>query len=249
MPAGFEAFYENRNYRRFKPYLFNYRLRKRKIGRFLKHPRGPVLDIGCGIAPMAPDRVRALLGDKSFAAMKWMNENGHRPVVLDITRMGLQSNSVSTIICSEVLEHIDDDQLALREIFRVLKPGGDLILTVPMHRHYWRRDDEIVGHYRRYESGSLLRDLKTNGFHVVATAKVGSVCERYLTLATVLLFLKTEKISSQRGQVFIWFFDVANRVLARLLEAASFFSPRILNSVGLFYCRKLNLAEPTPRSR
>jgi SAM-dependent methyltransferase len=50
----------------------------------------------------------------------------------DITAMGYGNNSFDLIICSHVLEHIPDDRLAMRELFRVLKPGGTAILQVPI---------------------------------------------------------------------------------------------------------------------
>lgn len=51
---------------------------------------------------------------------------------LDITRLPLQSASVDVIICSHVLEHIPDDRQAMRELYRVLRPGGWAVLQVPL---------------------------------------------------------------------------------------------------------------------
>lgn len=238
MSARFESFYDNPSYRRYKKYLFNYLLRKKKISAFLEPEDAPVLDIGCGIAPMAPEGVNAFLGDKSFVAMKAMSTDGQRPVVLDIKSLGIQSNSVAAVICSEVLEHIDDDRQALKEIHRVLKPAGRLVVTVPLHRHYWRRDDEIVGHHRRYELDQLIDALRAAGFEVVQTAKVGSFFERYLTLAAVLAFLRTNQSEREMGALSLRLFIIANQALAHLLALASFLSPQKLTSVGLIYCRK-----------
>src|SRR5207248_5823327 len=135
MTADFTVFYENPNYRQYKRHLFNYLLRKRKIGAFLRQARSPILDIGGGIAPMAPDGSDAYLSDYSFTAMKVMRRDGHRSIVLDVQNLGIKTNSIATVICSEVLEHIDQDAQAIREIHRVLRPDGRLILTVPLHHH------------------------------------------------------------------------------------------------------------------
>ncbi len=64
---------------------------------------------------------------------------GHLPDItltqLNIYRLPFADNSFDAVVLSEVLEHIDDDQRGLRELFRVLKPGGVLVITVP-HANY-----------------------------------------------------------------------------------------------------------------
>ena len=51
---------------------------------------------------------------------------------MDITNIALPDNSFDVIICSHVLEHVPDDRLAMRELFRVLRPNGFAILQVPI---------------------------------------------------------------------------------------------------------------------
>jgi SAM-dependent methyltransferase len=50
----------------------------------------------------------------------------------DITRLGLATGSFDAILCVHVLEHIEDDRLAICELYRVLKPGGFAVLQVPL---------------------------------------------------------------------------------------------------------------------
>ena len=73
------------------------------------------------------------------------NISGDCDLILDVTNMSsISDNTVDTIVCISVLEHIFDYQQALAEIERVLKPGGKLLLTVPfgfpIHDKidYWR---------------------------------------------------------------------------------------------------------------
>jgi SAM-dependent methyltransferase len=54
-----------------------------------------------------------------------------------------------------VLEHIEDDGGALREVARVLRPGGTLLATVPAFGWMWGAQDEISHHFRRYTAGEL----------------------------------------------------------------------------------------------
>lgn len=66
----------------------------------------------------------------------------------------------------DVLEHIDDDNLALQQIHGALKPGGSTILTVPQHPSMWSRMDEYAHHKRRYTRAELLEKMRAVGFEV-----------------------------------------------------------------------------------
>ncbi|MDD9936390.1 MAG: class I SAM-dependent methyltransferase [Myxococcales bacterium] len=67
----------------------------------------------------------------------------------------------------DVLEHIDDDQLALHNVAEMLRPGGLVLLTVPAHRLLWSRFDELNYHRRRYSKRTLAGLLKHTGFDVL----------------------------------------------------------------------------------
>lgn len=63
------------------------------------------------------------------------------------------------VVLINVLEHIEDDREALREIFRLLKPGGRLILWVPAFAALYSDFDRRVGHHRRYRKSALRTEL------------------------------------------------------------------------------------------
>lgn len=101
-----------------------------------------VLDCGCGMGVylMFMGRLRRLnlVGvDSDIGRLRWA-EREHVPASLarvDIHRLPFADNSFDKVLMSEVLEHLADDRGALREVFRVLKPGGILALSVP-HANY-----------------------------------------------------------------------------------------------------------------
>lgn len=66
----------------------------------------------------------------------------------------------------DVIEHIEEDDLVLRNIWRALKPGGGVLLTVPQHRFLWSAQDERAFHKRRYSSPELCLKLRQAGFTV-----------------------------------------------------------------------------------
>lgn len=88
----------------------------------------------------------------------------------DVTRLPFSDRSFDVVICSEVLEHVADNKTAIAELLRVLKPSGDLIVTVPRflpERICWALSKayhrEPGGHIRIYTRGALLNLLKEAG--------------------------------------------------------------------------------------
>jgi SAM-dependent methyltransferase len=79
--------------------------------------------------------------------------------------------------CFDVLEHIPDDQRAVKELAGALRPGGGLILTVPQHPRLWSAADEIGHHQRRYTRAGLLDRLEAGGM----------VCRRVTSFVSFLL--------------------------------------------------------------
>jgi len=78
------------------------------------------------------------------------------------------------LVCAlDVVEHVDDDDLAMAELARVAAPGATLLLAAPLHRHMWTAFDDAVGHRRRYEPQRLLALLAANGFVVSKSAIYG----------------------------------------------------------------------------
>lgn len=67
----------------------------------------------------------------------------------------------------DVLEHFEDEALALQNVHTMLTPGSKLVLTVPAHDWLWNRDDELALHKRRYTIGYLRQILEKNGFEVI----------------------------------------------------------------------------------
>lgn len=89
----------------------------------------------------------------------------------DLSRIApseFKANPFDTVVCLNVLEHIEDDQFALRQMHETIKPGGHLALLVPAHQFLFGAFDEAVGHYLRYGKQQLRQRLETAGFQVEA---------------------------------------------------------------------------------
>jgi SAM-dependent methyltransferase len=82
------------------------------------------------------------------------------------TARPLRSGAFDAVLASDVLEHIADDAAAVREIARVLRPGGAFIFSVPAHPWLWSAHDVALWHQRRYRRGELVRLLEGAGLRV-----------------------------------------------------------------------------------
>lgn len=89
------------------------------------------------------------------------------PVIrADATRLPLPDADLDAVVAFDVLEHIEDDDSATREIFRVLKPGGTFLVAVPADPKLWSEHDVAVSHVRRYTRPELVSVLSRNGFEI-----------------------------------------------------------------------------------
>ena len=149
-----------------------------------------VLDMGCGAGRHAFETVRRgcriVALDQSleelvdvrntFAAMIEAGElHDHvqgQPVSADALELPFADETFDRIICSEVLEHIPDDQTAIRELARVLRPGGSIAVTVPAwvaEKICWKLNDEyyapkaVGGHVRIYRRSQLRSKIREVG--------------------------------------------------------------------------------------
>ena len=89
----------------------------------------------------------------------------------------------------DVLEHIAEDEVVLHEIFRTLKPGGGLLVTVPQHMFLWSATDEEACHARRYSASELRTKVERAGFEVLRQTSFVS-----LLLPAMLLTRRKKKI-------------------------------------------------------
>jgi SAM-dependent methyltransferase len=83
------------------------------------------------------------------------------------TALGLSLESCDRATALDVLEHIPDDRAAAAELWRILKPGGILVVTVPAMMALWSDWDVVLHHCRRYDRRGLESLLKEAGFELL----------------------------------------------------------------------------------
>jgi len=97
-----------------------------------------------------------------------LQNKGIRSLKCDATDIPLPDNSFDFVSMMDVLEHINDDELAIKEIYRILHPTGLLFLTVPMQMSLWSSHDATSMHFRRYEKHGLVALLKQEQFELLS---------------------------------------------------------------------------------
>ncbi len=89
--------------------------------------------------------------------------------------MPFDAGSFDLAASLDVIEHLQDDLQALRELRRVVVPGGSLLVTVPAYQWLWSGHDEINHHHRRYTRRSLQRVGEQAGWQQVRTTYFNSL--------------------------------------------------------------------------
>ena len=91
----------------------------------------------------------------------------------DLTRCPLPESSVDMAVLLNVLEHIDNDTLAVRQLYRILRPGGFAIIEVPAGPELYDIYDEMLMHYRRYKLPGLRRLILDSHFTILRQSHLG----------------------------------------------------------------------------
>lgn len=127
-----------------------------------------ILDAGCGTGSNITffNQFGTTYGiDISSIATKFCRLRGIKNVVTgDVSKLPYKDNFFDIVSCMDVLEHIENEQKVIKELLRVLKPDGELILTVPALPFLFSKHDHAQGHFRRYSRNYLRNILLSSGF-------------------------------------------------------------------------------------
>lgn len=90
-----------------------------------------------------------------------------RIVRADALALPFRSESFDVVLALDAFEHFEDDVAAMREVARVMRPGGTLVATVPAFMALWSPHDVAYHHHRRYRRGQLVERLQQAGLQVL----------------------------------------------------------------------------------
>lgn len=164
-----------------------------------------ILDLGCGVGTIdfylakmghhvtgvdvSPDAINICK-----TAQKQLEFDNTNFICADIANVPIH-RKFDLIICSEVIEHVEDDDGLLAKMHPLLNDGGMLLLTTPSQKAplyrlgLLKNFDRRVGHLRRYTMDSLTELVSSSGFEIVTSAKTESILRNMLYTFSILGYL------------------------------------------------------------
>lgn len=163
--------------RRVEDSYFWFRSRTKLLVRMLNRyfpTAGSILEIGCGTGfvlsafEQAYPRA-AIRGTEIYSeGLRFAKDRLPKAEFFQADARRLPYRDEFDIIAAlDVLEHIDEDERVLGEMFRATRTGGGVIVTVPQHMWLWSLNDEHACHVRRYERSDLRRKMERAGFKIL----------------------------------------------------------------------------------
>jgi len=185
-----------------------------------RRPR--ILDVGCGTGAnllMLSKFGDAEGVDVSEDALAFCRERGLENVKLGAAeQLPYEDGTFDLVTALDVVEHLDDDLAGLREMRRVLRPGGRVLLFVPTFMFLWGLQDDVSNHRRRYRMPELGRVLEQAGFQIERTTYANITFFMPILAMRKLMRLTGIKAESENNINV----SALNGVLASLLGAESF---------------------------
>ncbi len=129
-----------------------------------------ILDVGCGTGAnleLLSEFGKASGVDVSAEAVAFCDARGLENVKQAVAEaLPFEDGSFELVTSLDVIEHLDDDIAGLKEMRRVLRPDGRLLLVVPAFMFLWGVQDVVINHRRRYTLSQLRQAVLEAGFEI-----------------------------------------------------------------------------------
>jgi SAM-dependent methyltransferase len=193
------------------------------------------LEIAPGLRPRLPIADTQFV-DISAPALGVLLKHGASVMLAQISSLPFADGAFDLVCALDIVEHVDDDDAALREIARVASPGAHVLLSAPLHASRWTAFDDFVGHRRRYEPDELRGKLRQHGLSVQRSAIYGMQPK-----STRLLDLGIWWLTHHRERA-MWWYNRALMPLGVRFQKKLALASGMLDATGidelLLVCRK-----------
>lgn len=168
--------------------------------------------------------------DNNYLSKKFCEKKQLGKVTIgDICENNFADNSFDLILATDVIEHIENDEKAISEIKRILKPSAHAIITVPCFMQLWGLHDEQSMHKRRYQLKEISQKITQQNLKIIE-----SFYFNFVLFAPIFLFRKITKIlkikptSENRVNNYL-----LNKILQKIFSIDVFLAPKIKSPYGV----------------
>lgn len=161
------------------------------------------------------------------AGVEIARARGLDAIQADARDLPVESGSYDMVVAFDVLEHIEEDNVAAAEMFRVLRPGGTALIAVPAGMDLWSAHDVAAGHFRRYTRQTLAEVVEKAGLHV------DSLWSWNVLLRPVVKLRRRNATEAESEHDVTDVHPVVNAVLQSIIRSERFLPVRSLPGVSL----------------
>ncbi len=178
------------------------------LKKFSKYLSGDILEVGCGIGNFSKQlvgfgKLTAFDIEKKYiGVLKKEDTLGISYGIGDLEKGKYFFNQkrFDCIVCLNVLEHIENDNQAILNLNKLLKPKGYLILLVPAHMALYGQIDKAIGHFRRYDKKKLEEQLRKAKFKIIKNQRLNFVGALGWFVAGKIL--RNKKVEKSKMKIF-----------------------------------------------
>lgn len=204
------------------------------ISLFKNDLKGKIIEIGSGLGGLSVllPKKTTVLSDINNAYLEILKSGyGYKTIKLNITKKLSREyiNTFDTILSSNVFEHIENDQEAFNNCYKLLKHKGELLLFVPARQEIFGVLDKEMGHFRRYTTKEITQKAKKSGFKIIIA--------KYVNLPGYFTWWARGRLKSNSQQD-TFFAKIFDKIITPFLALEKFYTPPFGQSLILIAKKK-----------
>jgi len=189
-----------------------------------------ILDVGCGTGGTTSElkKLGEVYGiDFSFSALQFSTKRGLQVLKGAVNKLPFLDDTFDMITMFDALEHIEDDFLVVKELSRIIKKTGMIVITVPAYQFLWSDHDVTVSHYRRYNSKSISDVVTKGGLSIFRMSYFITI--PFVPIALFRLFSKLKTKKPKSDLAVVRFPKIIDKIFRNIL----FFESKLLQKIDL----------------